>query len=131
MPPGGFDTAFDTESDAVPTVGGADALTLVDGRTFVISQRSGDLGGQTHGVVVDDRRHLSRYRLQVEGAMLETLASTTPNPLSAVIVQRVVDPAGAPVVVPGGAASLDRRWHARAHRGAPDLVGSCCRSTST
>ena len=33
----GDDTAFDTEADAVPTVGGADALTLVDGRTFVIS----------------------------------------------------------------------------------------------
>ena len=90
MPPD--DTAFDTEADAVPTVGGADALTLVDGRTFVISQRSGDFGGQSHGVVVDDRRHLSRFRVAVRGQGLETLTSTSPNPLSAVIVQRVVDP---------------------------------------
>ena len=90
MPPD--DTAFDTEADAVPTVGGADSLTLVDGRTFVISQRSGDLGGQTHGLVVDDRRHLSTFSVTVRGHVLETLTSTSPNPLAAVIVQRLVDP---------------------------------------
>jgi glycogen debranching enzyme len=90
MPPAA-ETAFDTEADEVPTVGGANALTLVDGRTFVISRRSGDFGGQTHGVVVDDRRHLSRFQLIVDGRSLETLTSTSPNPLSAVIVQRVVD----------------------------------------
>jgi glycogen debranching enzyme len=84
-------TAFDTEADEVPPVGGPDALTLVDGRSFVISQRSGDLVGRTHGVVVDDHRHLSRYVLRVEGGVLETLASTAPHPLSAVIVQRIVD----------------------------------------
>ena len=90
MPPD--DTAFDTEAEAVPTVGGADALTLVDGRTFVISQRSGDFGGQTHGLVVDDRRHLSRLRVTVRGQALETLTSSSPNPLAAVMVQRLVDP---------------------------------------
>ena len=105
MPPD--DTAFDTEADAVPTVGGADSLTLVDGRTFVISQRSGDLGGQTHGVVVDDRRHLSRFRVAVRGQALETLTSTSPNPLSAVIVQRVVDPERGR---PSSCLVIRRRW---------------------
>ena len=112
MPPGD-DTAFDTEADAVPTVGGADALTLVDGRTFVISRRSGDLGGQAHGLVVDDRRHLSRFSLRVPGQSLETLASTSPNPLAAVIVQRVVDTERRTAdVVPGDPPAVDRRWDA-------------------
>ena len=112
MPPDA-DTAFDTEADEVPTVGGADSLTLVDGRTFVISNRSGDLAGLTHGVVVDDRRHLSRLRLLARGQTLETLTSTSPNPLSAVIVQRAAR-AGrrATVVVPDHPPALDRWGHA-------------------
>ena len=105
MPPD--DTAFDTEADAVPTVGGPDALTLIDGRTFMISNRSGNLGAAAHGLVVDDRRHLSRYGLVARGQALETLTSTSPNPLAAVIVQRLVD------VVRGRPTSclvIRRRW---------------------
>jgi glycogen debranching enzyme len=126
MPPGD-DTAFDTEADAVPTVGGADALTLVDGRTFVISRRSGDLGGQAHGLVVDDRRHLSRFTLTVPGQSLETLASTSPNPLAAVIVQRVIDTERSR---PASCLVIRRRWIAGGMRDEIEVRQTASRPSS-
>jgi glycogen debranching enzyme len=61
----------------------------VDGRSFSISDEGGDMVAATHGLVYDDLRHLSRLRLQVVGRT-ELLAASTPTPMSAVIVSRVV-----------------------------------------
>ena len=44
----------------------------------------------THGLVYDDLRHLSRLRMTVTGGRVELLAASTPTPLSAVVVSRVV-----------------------------------------
>ena len=44
----------------------------------------------THGLVYDDLRHLSRLRMTVTGGRVELLAASTPAPLSAVLVSRVV-----------------------------------------
>jgi glycogen debranching enzyme len=126
MPPDA-DTAFDTEADEVPTVGGADSLTLVDGRTFVISNRSGDLAGLTHGVVVDDRRHLSRLRLLARGQTLETLTSTSPNPLSAVIVQRALEREGGR---PSSCLIIRRRWIGGGMRDEIEVRQTAARPTS-
>ena len=64
--------------------------------------------------------------------MLETLASTSPNPLSAVIVQRLVDPSS---LRPSSCLVIRRRSIGGGmrdeHRGAPDLVGGRLSSTSS
>jgi len=62
----------------------------VDGRSFAISGESGDMLAATHGFVYDDLRHLSRLQLTVAGGRVEPLAASTPTPLSAVVVSRVV-----------------------------------------
>src|SRR5215211_4432467 len=84
----------DAAADVVPAVGGSGDLTLVDGRTFAISDAAGDMTGGTHGLIHDDRRHLSFLRLGVRGVALQNLASTTPSPLTAVTVCRLLDADG-------------------------------------
>src|SRR3990170_3993861 len=86
----------DAAADTVPAVGGSGDLTLVDGRTFSISDAAGDMVGGTHGLVHDDRRHLSTLRLGVSGVALQNLARTTPSPLTAVTVSRLIDDDGIP-----------------------------------
>ena len=71
-------------------VGGRHDLVTVDGRSFAISDESGDMVAATHGLVYDDLRHLSRLRMTVTGGRVELLAASTPAPLSAVVVSRVV-----------------------------------------
>jgi glycogen debranching enzyme len=70
--------------------GGRHDLVTVDGRSFAISDESGDMVAATHGLVYDDLRHLSRLRMTVTGGRGELLAASTPAPLSAVVVSRVV-----------------------------------------
>ena len=76
-------------ADTVPP-GGRHDLVSVDGRSFAISGESGDMAAPTHGFVYDDLRHLSRLCLTVTGSRVELLAASTPEPLSAVVVSRVV-----------------------------------------
>jgi glycogen debranching enzyme len=64
-------------------------LVVLDGRTFALSDDAGDMHGGPHGLVHDDRRHLSRLRVTVDDATVETLSSSTPTPLSAVVVARL------------------------------------------
>ena len=71
-------------------VGGRHDLVTIDGRSFAISDESGDMVAATHGLVYDDLRHLSRLRMTVTGGRVELLAASTPAPLSAVLVSRVV-----------------------------------------
>ena len=66
-------------------------LVLVDGRTFAISDEGGQMWAPTHGLVHDDLRHVSRLDVSLAEGPVEVLASTTPTPLSAVIVGRVHD----------------------------------------
>jgi glycogen debranching enzyme len=80
---------LDARADSVPVVGTPGEITLVDGRTFAISDHAGNCIGGTHGVVHDDLRHVSRLRVWVEERTLRTLASTAPTPLSSVSVQRL------------------------------------------
>ena len=76
-------------ADTVPA-GGRHDLVTVDGRSFAISGESGDMVAATHGLVYDDLRHLSRLRMTVTGGRVELLAASTPTPLSAVVVSRVL-----------------------------------------
>jgi glycogen debranching enzyme len=73
----------------VPESGRHDLVT-VDGRSFAISDESGDMVAATHGLVYDDLRHLSRLRMTLTGGRGELLAASTPAPVSAVVVSRVV-----------------------------------------
>jgi glycogen debranching enzyme len=70
--------------------GGRHDLVTVDGRSFAISDESGDMVAPTHGLVYDDLRHLSRLRMTLTGGRGELLAASTPAPVSAVVVSRVV-----------------------------------------
>ena len=76
-------------ANTVPA-GGRHDLVTVDGRSFAISGESGDMAAATHGLVYDDLRYLSRLRMTVTGGRVELLAASTPTPLSAVVVSRVL-----------------------------------------
>jgi glycogen debranching enzyme len=76
-------------ADSVPA-GGRHDLVTVDGRCFAISDEAGDMTAATHGLVYDDLRHLSLLRVSIEGGSTELLAASTPSPVSAVVVSRVV-----------------------------------------
>jgi hypothetical protein len=78
----------------VPPVGGASHLTLIDGRTFAISDRRGDIVGGAEGLVHDDHRHLSRLSLLVDDEPLTPIADATPSPFSALFVHRPRDADG-------------------------------------
>lgn len=72
-------------------------VTLVDGQTFCLSGRSGDLGGnRAHGVFFADRRVLATQRLTIDGAPVEPLAVSLTGATQATFVGRSLPPAGAP-----------------------------------
>lgn len=79
---------LDAAADRVPSVGRRQ-LVLVDGRTFAISNESGQMVDATHGMVHDDLRHLSTLTATIDGADVDVLASSAPTPLSAVVVGRL------------------------------------------
>ena len=79
--------AFDLDAGTVPSL--RRQLVVLDGRTFVLSDENGQIGAATHGLVHDDRRHLSRLEIAIDECMLEVLASSSPTPLSAVVVARI------------------------------------------
>jgi glycogen debranching enzyme len=66
-----------------------DTVTLVEGSSFGISLRSGDmLAGHPHGLFYRDTRFLSQLRLRVNGDWPESLAVHGSDPFSAVFVLR-------------------------------------------
>ena len=81
-------------AEHVPPVGGSSQLILIDGRTFAIGDKQGDIGGGAEGYVHADRRHLSRFDVFVDGARLSSLAVATPSPSSSVVVHRLRDELG-------------------------------------
>jgi glycogen debranching enzyme len=82
-----------TNATEVPSVSATD-VTLVDGRSFAISDSSGDMHGGVHGFLRDDVRHLSELVLGVAGHRLDLLTGVAATPLSGVFVTRVHGPTG-------------------------------------
>ncbi|EWT03134.1 amylo-alpha-1,6-glucosidase [Intrasporangium oryzae NRRL B-24470] len=71
-------------------------VTLVEGRTFCISDGVGDLGSSAlEGLFVHDTRFLSRYLLRVDGEDLEPLSVASTGPYTATHVARRRPRAGA------------------------------------
>ncbi|MEO6469230.1 MAG: glycogen debranching N-terminal domain-containing protein [Acidimicrobiia bacterium] len=82
-------------------------VTLVDGRTFAISDVAGDMWDVTHGLMHDDLRHLSEFTVRTPGREIEVLTGTTVSPFSGAFVQRLRldhEPEGAALLM------VRRRW---------------------
>lgn len=80
----------DTEAD----VGGAEAVTVVEGSSFCISARSGDIStdGETNGAFYQDTRVVSRWILRINGALREPLVAQRPTAYEATFVGRALWP---------------------------------------
>jgi glycogen debranching enzyme len=77
-----------------PSAAGATA-TLVEGRTFAVSTRTGDIhSGFAQGLFAFDVRVLSRWELLVNGEPTESLAVQTDEPFAATFVSRAVPSPG-------------------------------------
>jgi glycogen debranching enzyme len=77
----------------VSTPGGD--VTLVEGQTFCISDRGGDMwSSRPHGLFVLDTRVLSDLELRVNGHRLESVAVASPEPFGATFVGRPPPAAG-------------------------------------
>ncbi len=98
------------EGDSTP-IGGADAVTLVEGASFAISARSGDVvPGGAHGVFVLDTRIVSGWRLTIEGHAVEPLQAVPNGPFAATFVGRAhAHPLREPHVVDAPLLVLRRR----------------------
>ncbi|RBO96753.1 amylo-alpha-1,6-glucosidase [Nocardia puris] len=69
--------------------GGAGSVTLVEGATFCLSNRLGDVEqGRPHGLFFRDARVLSRWELMVDGKPAESLSVLTPEAFIARFVLR-------------------------------------------
>ncbi len=77
-------------TSASATIGGADGVvTLVEGSSFCISSRAGEIDpDHPQGLFFRDTRFLSELQLTLNGAPPECLAATTGDPFSAVFVLR-------------------------------------------
>jgi len=81
-----------TEVGALP-VGSADQVTLLQGSTFCISDRRGDIrAGSAQGLLVRDTRVLSEWTVLVDGRAGEALTAEFAEPFNAVFVARVLPP---------------------------------------
>ena len=71
-------------------VAGEGAVTLVDGTSFMVCRRSGDIHGQGPlGLFMLDTRVLSLWQLTVSGAPIQPLLVTPNGPFSATFVGRI------------------------------------------
>lgn len=83
-------------------IGGDATVTMVDGTTFMVCARSGDvLASMSHGLFMLDTRVLSDWALRVDGSPVQALSVTPNGPFSATFVGRIDDPelADAPLTV--------------------------------
>ncbi|MBV8654148.1 MAG: hypothetical protein JO255_22000 [Alphaproteobacteria bacterium] len=56
----------------------SDSISILDGSTFVVSSKRGDIDAspdQPHGFFYRDTRHLSRWLLTLNGVVLEPLST--------------------------------------------------------
>ncbi|HMG45712.1 MAG TPA: glycogen debranching N-terminal domain-containing protein [Acidimicrobiales bacterium] len=78
---------FDVTAPVASLAEGGGPVTLVEGRTFAISDPSGDIASDVaQGLFVLDTRVLSRFELRVNGAPLQTLAIESREPYAATFV---------------------------------------------
>jgi glycogen debranching enzyme len=77
-------------TSASATIGGAEGVvTLVEGSSFCISSRAGEIDPEhPQGLFFRDTRFMSELRLTLNGAPAECLAATIADPFSAVFVLR-------------------------------------------
>jgi glycogen debranching enzyme len=72
-----------------PNAGAGADVTLVEGRSFCVSDRAGDLGGAaTHGLIVQDTRFVEHLVLSIDGDRLEPLGVEGIGPHAATFVTR-------------------------------------------
>nr|WP_067854233.1 glycogen debranching N-terminal domain-containing protein [Nocardia shimofusensis] len=75
--------------------GGSDSVTLVEGSTFCLSNRMGDVEpGRPHGLFFRDARVVSRWELLVDGKPAESLSVFSPEAFTARFVLRRPPQAG-------------------------------------
>ena len=74
--------------ETVPSVRAGSSLTLVDGRSFAISDVGGDIAGGIGGLIHADNRFLSRLVVRLDDHGLELLSVSTVNPFHAVWAHR-------------------------------------------
>ncbi len=112
---------------ASTAMGGEDAVTLVEGPTFMLSGASGDVHpGGVAGLFMLDTRVLSRWELAVNGHAVEPLSVTHDGPFGATFVGRV----GLDDHVDAAVAVVQRRYVGRGvreevevrHHGAESVV---------
>jgi glycogen debranching enzyme len=72
-----------------PSVRRDATVTLVEGSSFAIVGRDGDIDGEPEGVFVGDTRVVSRLAVTVDGHRVEQLAHECPTPFAATFVGRV------------------------------------------
>ena len=66
-----------------------DSINLVDGTTFVVSSRSGEIGDHlTHGLYMLDTRVVSRWRVELDGWVIEPLSYVPVGPFSGTFVSQ-------------------------------------------
>lgn len=86
-----------------PVDGGHGLVTLVEGNTFCVAGRSGDIHpGSSEGLFFLDTRLLSRLELAIDGRPIEPLSVQVEDPFAAVHIARAKPEAGeadAPVAV--------------------------------
>ncbi|HEX2211876.1 MAG TPA: glycogen debranching N-terminal domain-containing protein, partial [Mycobacterium sp.] len=75
--------------------GGADTVTLVEGGTFCLSDRHGDITPhRSQGLFFRDARVLSRWELRLDGASPEPLTVQTPEAFTGQFISRRTPTAG-------------------------------------
>src|SRR6478736_8206324 len=76
-------------TSASASIGADGIVTLVEGSSFCISSRSGEIDpAHPQGLIFRDTRFVSELRLMLNGMAPEPLAATTTDPFSAVFVLR-------------------------------------------
>ena len=72
-----------------PSPSGTGDVTLVEGRSFCVSDRAGDMeASATHGLIVNDTRFVDHLVLRVDGDRLESLGVQAVGPHAATFVTR-------------------------------------------
>ena len=72
-----------------PSLGQSGTVTLVEGATFCISGKAGDIAeGESQGLFFRDTRFLSSYELRLNGLALQPLSSFVGDPFAATFVTR-------------------------------------------
>jgi glycogen debranching enzyme len=81
---------IDNPASVEPAVHGGGLLTMVEGSSFCVCERSGDIRpGHPQGLFFRDTRVISQWELRVQDRHVEVLTATVPEPYRATLVTRV------------------------------------------